>query len=46
MDNGPELISIALAECDEEHKIHLDFIQLGKLTQVEYRMKYCPENYN
>ncbi|GDF93095.1 transposase [Escherichia coli] len=33
MDNGPEFISLALAEWAEKHTVQLDFIQLGKPTQ-------------
>ncbi|WP_404826320.1 IS3 family transposase, partial [Pluralibacter gergoviae] len=33
MDNGPELISLALAEWAEEHKVELEFIMPGKPTQ-------------
>lgn len=35
-DNGPELISIALAEWAEEHFIDLDFIEPGKPTQNSF----------
>ena len=33
MDNGPEFISLALAECAEQHAVKLEFIQPGKPTQ-------------
>lgn len=36
MDNGPELISLAMAEWAEEHTIDLEFIQPGKPTQNSY----------
>jgi len=36
IDNGPEFISIALAEWAEENKVSLDFIELGKPTQNAY----------
>ena len=32
-DNGPELVSIALAGWAEDHGVHLDFIEPGKPTQ-------------
>jgi putative transposase len=35
-DNGPELISIALAEWAEDHGAALDFIKPGKFTQNSY----------
>lgn len=35
-DNGPELVSIALAGWAEDHGIHLDFIKPGKPTQNSY----------
>lgn len=36
MDNGPEFISLALAEWAEKHTVQLDFIQLGKPTQIAF----------
>jgi len=33
MDNGPELISLALAQWAEEHGVMLEFIKPGKPTQ-------------
>lgn len=33
LDNGPEFISLALAEWAEEHKVRLAFIEPGKPTQ-------------
>lgn len=33
MDNGPEFISLVLAECVERHTVKLEFIQPGKPTQ-------------
>ncbi|RDT52850.1 IS3 family transposase [Escherichia coli] len=33
MDNGPELISLTLAQCPEEHGVALEFIKPGKPTQ-------------
>ncbi|PJE77535.1 hypothetical protein CI610_03541 [invertebrate metagenome] len=36
MDNGPEFISIALADWADKHDIHLKFIQPGTLTQNAY----------
>ncbi len=35
-DNGPELVSIALAGWAEDHGVHLDFIKPGKPTQNSY----------
>ena len=36
MDNGPEFISIALADWAEHHSIELEFIKLGTPTQNSY----------
>jgi putative transposase len=36
LDNGPELVSVALAEWAETHSIELDFIEPGKPTQNSY----------
>lgn len=33
LDNGPELVSVAMAQWNEEHGIGLGFIQPGKPTQ-------------
>lgn len=33
MDNGPELISLALAQWAEEHGVMLEFIKPGNPTQ-------------
>lgn len=33
MDNGPELVSLTLAQCAEEHGVALEFIKLGMPTQ-------------
>ncbi len=33
MDNGPELVSLALAQRAEEHGVQLEFIKPGKPTQ-------------
>lgn len=33
MDNGPEFISLVLAEWAEQHAVKLEFIQTGKPTQ-------------
>ncbi len=33
MDNGPELISLTLAQWAEEHGVMLEFIRPGKPTQ-------------
>ena len=36
MDNGPEFISVKMAEWAEEHGVHLEFIEKGKPTQNSY----------
>ncbi|AWH89658.1 IS3 family transposase [Limnobaculum parvum] len=36
MDNGPELISLTLAQWAEDHGVKLEFIKPGKPTQNEY----------
>ena len=36
MDNGPEFISIALADWAEQHGIELEFIKLGTPIQNSY----------
>ena len=36
LDNGPELVSIAMAEWAEDHGVALDFIQPGKPTQNSF----------
>ena len=36
LDNGPELVSVALAEWAESHGVKLDFIELGKPTQNSF----------
>ena len=36
MDNGPEYVSVVLAEWAEKHRIHLEFIQPGKPTQNSF----------
>lgn len=36
LDNGPEFISVALAEWAEENNVHLEFISPGKPTQNSY----------
>jgi putative transposase len=36
LNNGPELVSLALADWDEKHHITLEFIQPGKPTQNSY----------
>ena len=37
LDNGPELVSVALAEWAEEHGVTLEFIKPGKPMQNGYR---------
>ena len=36
MNNGPEMISVLLADCAEENGVALKFIQSGKSTQNSY----------
>jgi len=36
MDNGPELISIKLADWAEKNDVKMDFIKPGKPTQNSY----------
>jgi len=36
LDNGPEFISLAIAEWAEDHRVELEFIQPGKPTQNSY----------
>lgn len=47
MDNGPELISLTLAQWAEEHSVILEFIKPGKPTQnafiERFNRTYCIE---
>lgn len=36
VDNGPEFVSVAMAEWAEQHRVHLEFIKPGKPTQNSY----------
>ena len=36
LDNGPEFISLAIAEWAEDNRVELEFIQPGKPTQNSY----------
>ncbi|MDT3409761.1 UNVERIFIED_ORG: transposase InsO family protein [Atlantibacter sp. SORGH_AS 304] len=40
MDNGPEFISLALAEWAEKHVVKLDFIYPGKPTQNAFIKRF------
>ena len=40
LDNGPEFISVALAEWAEENNVHLEFISPGKPTQNLYAKRF------
>ena len=40
MDNGPELVSLALAQWAEEHDVQLEFIKPGKPTQNAFIERY------
>lgn len=42
MDNGPELISLTLAQWAEEHDVMLDFIKPGKPTQNAFIERFNP----
>ncbi|RQN05293.1 DDE-type integrase/transposase/recombinase [Pantoea ananatis] len=40
MDNGPELVSLALAQWAEEHDVQLEFIKPGMPTQKAFTERF------
>lgn len=40
MDNGPELVSLALAQWAEDHGVLLEFIKPGKPTQNAFMERF------